>query len=656
MNLKQKIKRYLRKTKSYELYSLFKMAASYKKKLEETEIQLEYLKEHADIFTLKPAKGELRSRQIRLVNFAQEFFERIESLDIKPFMVAGTLIGSIRHKGFIPWDDDLDFGLTRKDYFKLIDFCEKEFVVTRYQESWSKYTEVMHLDRINALCKKYPNNYILDVWVDQIQIFRGTSVVNRLSIDFWPFDFFVDSYTFKEHLDYIGYIRNKQREIDTVDKIVDFTFGEIKKSSTIIDFGTNMYFGIDSVPQHNKKNESWINSRDVFPLKKMEFEGSYFWAPRNHDNYIKFEYKEYLKFPTDVGIAKHNYYEKYINERLINVEFFLVDSFEIFHFYPLYKAFIERGYNAKFIAEPCDTDASYTWFDYEEAVKILDNLGVFYSKKCNPNAHIAFTTQDAYNLSKYKNKKIFMSYGVGFNLKSFGYTDRVTKGFDLCLVNGQFMFDVFSKTKEREKLVIMGSPKYIEFFNYPPTREQVMEELGIKTDKKILLYYPTWDEDSSIQSFAESIKVLRSEYFIVAKAHHCTFRLDEKKADLDMLKEISDIVLPGNYSFGKSAVLGDIAICDAKSGASSEVCYLNENLNVVLLSVREDYEKYFAPAVHSIGPLINRPENLYNTVSDIELLESFKVRREGVINSCYGERGENYLLNIIKKIEDICFI
>jgi len=75
MNLKQKIKRYLRKTKSYELYSLFKMAASYKKKLEETEIQLEYLKEHADIFTLKPAKGELRSRQIDWLTLHRNFLK-----------------------------------------------------------------------------------------------------------------------------------------------------------------------------------------------------------------------------------------------------------------------------------------------------------------------------------------------------------------------------------------------------------------------------------------------------------------------------------------------------------------------------------------------------------------------------------------------------
>ena len=60
---------------------------------------------------------EIRDRQIRLLSIFKDFCEKN---NITYFLMFGTLLGAIRHKGFIPWDNDIDLGVPREDYNRMI--------------------------------------------------------------------------------------------------------------------------------------------------------------------------------------------------------------------------------------------------------------------------------------------------------------------------------------------------------------------------------------------------------------------------------------------------------------------------------------------------------------------------------------------------------
>ena len=68
----------------------------------------------------------LKQSQQILLNIAKEVCLIGERHNIPIFMVGGTMLGAIRHKGFIPWDDDMDFGVTYDHFFELIDILKRE--------------------------------------------------------------------------------------------------------------------------------------------------------------------------------------------------------------------------------------------------------------------------------------------------------------------------------------------------------------------------------------------------------------------------------------------------------------------------------------------------------------------------------------------------
>ena len=61
------------------------------------------------------------------LDLLNRFLQVCKKYDLDYFAESGTLLGAIRHKGFIPWDDDIDVVMFRKDYIKLCEVAEKEF-------------------------------------------------------------------------------------------------------------------------------------------------------------------------------------------------------------------------------------------------------------------------------------------------------------------------------------------------------------------------------------------------------------------------------------------------------------------------------------------------------------------------------------------------
>jgi phosphorylcholine metabolism protein LicD len=94
----------------------------------------------------------------------REFDRVCRELEIPYILFAGSLLGAVRHQGFIPWDDDIDVMMLRKDYDRFMEKAnqvldqEKFFLQREFSEHWPMFFSKLRLNGTTCLEKFHPRD------------------------------------------------------------------------------------------------------------------------------------------------------------------------------------------------------------------------------------------------------------------------------------------------------------------------------------------------------------------------------------------------------------------------------------------------------------------------------------------------------------------
>jgi len=157
--------------------------------------------EMRDGFLVTSHKKKLWNVQIGLIN---EFARVCKKYNLRWFAFYGTLLGAARHKGFIPWDDDVDIILFRPDYNKFLSVAYKEIRYPYYVDNWYNYKresdenpeETAGLPILPKLSDRsapyafpyFPVIKIRDSRTTQMEFLERKNVNQGVWIDIFPFD------------------------------------------------------------------------------------------------------------------------------------------------------------------------------------------------------------------------------------------------------------------------------------------------------------------------------------------------------------------------------------------------------------------------------------------------------------------------------------
>lgn len=231
---------------------------------------------------------EVKTEMLRLLKIIDKIC--IDN-NIRYWIDGGSLIGVLRHDGFIPWDDDLDISMLKKDYIKLIE------ALTQYEKD--------HNDAY--LFYKSPQNLHVCNYFASKRIFsrtQGSVLMVPAKVDIRPVNCIKN--TSSE--------RQKNLELRDIANILiykkkyGYTLKIPKGKKEIIDFfdNYNNNYGIedpyDNVffahPYFEYSSKFDLKIQDIYPLIRHKFENIEVSIPNNYDYILSNLYGDYMKLPT----------------------------------------------------------------------------------------------------------------------------------------------------------------------------------------------------------------------------------------------------------------------------------------------------------------------------------------------------------------------